>query len=123
MPAQWLANQRVPGRIKWPHTWKKRRKVANEAQRSATERSDARVALRRARAREDEFDYNETPKRRKRAHAQPAAPRKQARPNDNDDKQRGGRHGKLKLMIRMSAMGVRAVEESLERQRAAERKE
>ena len=112
---RWIAE-----RLPWPHTWKKRKKAADEqerarqtdgvAQRRAEEesarapRSEARSHLRRKRAQSDEYSYDQNPRKRRRQGVRTGAKRRIEYIEDVDK-----RRGALRLTIRAGPEGIRRI--------------
>ena len=111
----WIAE-----RLPWPHTWKKRKKAADEqekarqtdeeTQRRAVEesarapRSAARSHLRRTRAQSEEYNYDQNPRKRRRQGARTGTKRKIEYIEDVDK-----RRGALRLTIRAGPEGIRRI--------------
>jgi hypothetical protein len=121
--AEWLAAQRVPGRLGWPHRWKARAKAhaatGPEAERTEVDeggahaatpaRGESRKRLRRASAQPDAFSYDQSaPKRARRATQADASSTRKRKIRYMDE--RDGRGRALKRMIQMGTDGIRAIE-------------
>ena len=114
---RWIAE-----RLPWPHTWKKRKKAADEQEkarqadeetqrrRAAVEedarapRSATRSHLRRTRARSEGYSYDQNPRKRQRQGARTGTKRKIEYIEDVDK-----RRGALRLTIRAGPEGIRRI--------------
>ena len=117
---RWTEERRVAERLPWPHTWKKRKKAADEQERARqtskgtpketaeeserAPRSAVRNHLRRARARPEEYDYDQNPRTRRRQGAKTGTKRKIEYIEDVDK-----RRGALRLTIRAGPEGIRRI--------------
>ena len=111
----WIAE-----RLPWPHTWKKRKKAADEQEKARqtdeaarrraegesarAPRSEARSHLRRTRAQSEEYSYDQNPRKRRRQGVRAGTKRRIEYIEDMDK-----RRGALRLTIRAGPEGIRRI--------------
>jgi hypothetical protein len=118
---EWLAAQRGPDGLRWPHAWKRRPTAAATRRTPNAGRSEARDALRRARALSGAHNYEERERKARRAEAAGERERRTAsteRRTASTERRRPARHtgaAPMRRLIRMGELGVRAVEQTAAR--------
>ena len=112
----WLEAQQVPGRLRWPHAWKRRLEAATARRAPNAGRSEVRDALiRRARAQSGAYNYEERTRAKRSEDAASDRGRRTASTEWRRPERNAGK-APMRRMIRMGELGVKAVGDAAARE-------